>query len=104
MKTKRRTKDADEVEEDMKPQNAKKLLNQEVDYDQTGNAQFYCLHCAWVVIAGSLVSYSIYSWEEVVSRYAMFGSIYNWLRGEGELANQNVARQGGGWYSLEGNT
>ena len=46
MKTKRRTKDADEVEEDMKPENAKKLLDQEVDYDQTGNAQFYCLHCA----------------------------------------------------------
>ena len=46
MKTKRKTKDADEIEEDMKPENAQKLLCQEVDYDQTGNAQFYCLHCA----------------------------------------------------------
>ena len=25
---------------------AKSLLTQAVDYDVTGNAQFYCLHCA----------------------------------------------------------
>ena len=35
MKTKRKTKDADEIEEDMKPENAKKLLSQEVDYCRT---------------------------------------------------------------------
>ncbi|KAM9787646.1 zinc finger protein 593 [Syngnathus typhle] len=46
MKTKRRTKDLDEVHSDMKPETATKLLNQEVDYDVTGCAQHYCLHCA----------------------------------------------------------
>ncbi|XP_006008847.1 zinc finger protein 593 [Latimeria chalumnae] len=45
-KVKRRTKDLDQVHEDMKPENAEKLLHQEVDYDVTGNAQHYCLHCA----------------------------------------------------------
>ncbi len=46
MKTKRKTKDVDEVEENMKPENAEKLLNQEVDVDKTGCGQFYCVHCA----------------------------------------------------------
>uniref|UniRef100_T1JB80 Zinc finger protein 593 homolog n=1 Tax=Strigamia maritima TaxID=126957 RepID=T1JB80_STRMM len=45
-KTKRKTKDLDEIDEDIKPQSAEKLLNQEVDYDLPGCAQFYCLHCA----------------------------------------------------------
>ncbi|XP_043916058.1 zinc finger protein 593 [Protopterus annectens] len=45
-KTKRRTKDLDEIHEDIKPQNALKLLHQEIDYDVPGNAQHYCLHCA----------------------------------------------------------
>ncbi|XP_032900810.1 zinc finger protein 593 [Amblyraja radiata] len=45
-KTKRRTKDLDQVHEDMKPENASKLLHQTADCDVTGNAQFYCLHCA----------------------------------------------------------
>ncbi len=46
MKTKRKTKDVDQVEEDIKPENVNKLLNQPVDLDQTGSAQFYCIHCA----------------------------------------------------------
>ncbi len=45
-KTKNRTKDVDEINEDMKPQNSSKLLNQKIDHDMPGNAQFYCLHCA----------------------------------------------------------
>ncbi|XP_047121080.1 zinc finger protein 593 homolog [Schistocerca piceifrons] len=45
-RTKRRTKDLDEIDEDMKEKNAKLLLNQEIDLDKPGNAQFYCLHCA----------------------------------------------------------
>lgn len=45
-KTKRRTKDLDEIHEDMKPQNSMKLLQQEIDFDVPGNAQHYCLHCA----------------------------------------------------------
>ncbi|XP_077476403.1 zinc finger protein 593 isoform X2 [Stigmatopora argus] len=45
-KTKRRTKDLDEIHSDMKPEIAAKLLNQEVDLDVTGCAQHYCLHCA----------------------------------------------------------
>ncbi|XP_070776519.1 zinc finger protein 593 [Enoplosus armatus] len=45
-KTKRRTKDLDQIHSDMKPETASKLLHQEVDYDVTGCAQHYCLHCA----------------------------------------------------------
>jgi len=36
----------DEIDNDLKDENAQKLLNQEVDPDRAGNAQFYCLHCA----------------------------------------------------------
>ncbi|KAJ1176294.1 hypothetical protein NDU88_001576 [Pleurodeles waltl] len=45
-KTKRRTKDLDQIHHDMSPDNAQKLLNQAVDFDMVGNAQHYCLHCA----------------------------------------------------------
>ena len=45
-RTKRKTKDLDQIHEDMLPKNAKKLLDQEVDLDKPGAAQFYCLHCA----------------------------------------------------------
>lgn len=45
-KTKRRRRDLDQIDEDIKPQNVEKLLNQEVDFDRPGNAEFYCLHCA----------------------------------------------------------
>ncbi|KAG7510521.1 hypothetical protein JOB18_024170 [Solea senegalensis] len=45
-KTKRRTKDLDQIHTDMKAETASKLLNQEVDFDVTGCAQHYCLHCA----------------------------------------------------------
>lgn len=72
-RTKRRTKDLDEVsfrqvaiiwsthirskgylgkncfpqiDVDIKPENAEKLLNQELDLDKPGEAQHYCLHCA----------------------------------------------------------
>jgi len=34
------------IDEDLKEENAKRLLNQEIDLDKPGNAQFYCLHCA----------------------------------------------------------
>ncbi|MBN3301942.1 zinc finger protein 593 [Amia ocellicauda] len=45
-KTKRRTKDLDQIHNDMKAGNMEKLLHQEVDHDVTGSAQNYCLHCA----------------------------------------------------------
>ena len=45
-RTKRKTKDLDEIQNDMKPTNAEKLLNQPVDLDKTGSGQHYCLHCA----------------------------------------------------------
>ncbi|XP_030747206.1 zinc finger protein 593 isoform X2 [Sitophilus oryzae] len=45
-KTKRRVKDLDQIDEDLKPENCKQLLHQEVDFDKPGNAQFYCIHCA----------------------------------------------------------
>lgn len=44
-RTKRRTKDLDEIDEDLKG-DAKKLLNQKVDFDKPGAAQHYCIHCA----------------------------------------------------------
>ncbi|KAG7269827.1 hypothetical protein CRUP_027170 [Coryphaenoides rupestris] len=45
-KTKRRTKDLDEIHSDMKPETQPNSCIQEVDYDVTGCAQHYCLHCA----------------------------------------------------------
>lgn len=46
LKTRRRKRDLDEIDEDLKPKNAEALLNQEIDDDKPGGAQFYCLHCA----------------------------------------------------------
>jgi bud site selection protein 20 len=51
-KTKRRVKDHDQIHMDLKPEEAKRLLNQEVDFDRPGNAQFYCIHCARYFISG----------------------------------------------------
>ncbi|XP_071518688.1 zinc finger protein 593 homolog [Panulirus ornatus] len=45
-KTKRRTKDLDQIDEDLKEKNASKLLHQEIDDDKPGLGQHYCLHCA----------------------------------------------------------
>ncbi|NXS35739.1 ZN593 protein, partial [Pomatostomus ruficeps] len=46
LKTKRRRRDLDEIHADLKPENAARLLRQEIDPDLPGCAQFYCLHCA----------------------------------------------------------
>ncbi|XP_011883034.1 PREDICTED: zinc finger protein 593 homolog [Vollenhovia emeryi] len=45
-RTKRRTKDLDEINEDLREENARSLLNQEPDFDRPGAAQHYCVHCA----------------------------------------------------------
>uniref|UniRef100_A0A0B8RPE2 Zinc finger protein 593 n=1 Tax=Philothamnus irregularis TaxID=1899461 RepID=A0A0B8RPE2_9SAUR len=45
-KTKRRRRDLDQIHHDMVPENATKLLRQELDPDLPGSAQHYCLHCA----------------------------------------------------------
>ena len=64
-RTKRRTKDLDQVmtfleffmqvihwqiyfqvDADLKPEVAQKLLNQPTDLDKPGQGQFYCIHCA----------------------------------------------------------
>ncbi|KAL5010003.1 hypothetical protein ScPMuIL_012308 [Solemya velum] len=45
-RTKRKTKDLDQIHEDLKPENAEKLLKQEIDHDKPGLGQHYCLHCA----------------------------------------------------------
>ena len=34
------------IDTDLQPDNAEKLLKQDVDYDKPGLAQFYCVHCA----------------------------------------------------------
>ncbi|XP_034827644.1 zinc finger protein 593 homolog [Maniola hyperantus] len=41
-----RKKDLDEIDVDLKEENAEKLLNQDVNLDVAGAAQHYCLHCA----------------------------------------------------------
>ena len=45
-RTKRKTKDHDEIHDDMKLAKAQKLLSQDIDYDKPGAGQHYCLHCA----------------------------------------------------------
>ncbi|CAD7091371.1 unnamed protein product [Hermetia illucens] len=40
-----RKRDLDEIDNDLKT-NAEGLINQEVDLDKPGFAQFYCVHCA----------------------------------------------------------
>ncbi|CAK9825009.1 Zinc finger protein 593 homolog [Anthophora retusa] len=45
-RTKRRRKDLDEIDEDLKEKNIQNLLNQEVDLDKPGAGQYYCIHCA----------------------------------------------------------
>ncbi|XP_029050388.1 zinc finger protein 593 homolog [Osmia lignaria lignaria] len=45
-RTRRKTKDLDEIDEDLKDENVKRLLNQEVDLDKPGAGQYYCIHCA----------------------------------------------------------
>ncbi len=35
-----------QIDTDLKPDNAEKLLKQDVDFDKPGLAQFYCVHCA----------------------------------------------------------
>ncbi|XP_041452996.1 zinc finger protein 593-like [Lytechinus variegatus] len=52
-RTKRKTKDLDEIDEDLKPRNAERLLHQKIDFDKPGSAQHYCLHCARYFIDGS---------------------------------------------------
>ena len=47
-KTKRHTKDIDQLFDDCKPENAEKLQNQPIDYDLPGKAQFYCVPCGSV--------------------------------------------------------
>ena len=49
MKAKRKTKDIDEVQDDLADGTAGKLLNQPVDLDQIGEGQFYCVFCAYVL-------------------------------------------------------
>ncbi|XP_037778060.1 zinc finger protein 593-like [Penaeus monodon] len=46
LKTKRKTKDLDQIDDDLKEENIHKLLHQEVDPDLPGDAQHYCVHCA----------------------------------------------------------
>lgn len=45
-RTKRRTKDLDQIHVDLQPQNAAKLKSQEVDMDLPGAGQYYCIQCA----------------------------------------------------------
>ncbi|XP_055710257.1 zinc finger protein 593 homolog [Phlebotomus papatasi] len=44
-RTRSRKKDLDEIDEDL-TKKSEELLNQEVDLEKPGFAQFYCIHCA----------------------------------------------------------
>ena len=46
VKTKAKSRDLDQVHEDLTPENKLKLLNQEIDPDLPGLGQFYCIECA----------------------------------------------------------
>ncbi|XP_064104449.1 zinc finger protein 593-like [Macrobrachium nipponense] len=41
-----RKRDLDQIDGDLKEENASKLLHQEFDFDKPGGGQHYCLHCA----------------------------------------------------------
>ena len=48
-RTRKRTKDLDQIHEDMKPENAEKLAEitkESGDMDLPGSGQYYCVHCA----------------------------------------------------------
>ncbi|KAJ2786805.1 hypothetical protein GGI15_001216 [Coemansia interrupta] len=45
-KTKRRTKDLDQIEADLLPENKQRLLTQPEDEDLPGLGQHYCIECA----------------------------------------------------------
>jgi len=45
-KTKHKTKDIDEILEDLKPENIVKLQSQPIDEDLPGLGQHYCVFCA----------------------------------------------------------
>ncbi|XP_022169920.1 zinc finger protein 593-like isoform X2 [Myzus persicae] len=45
-KTKHRARDIDEVDKDLKKENADRLLKQALDFDKPGEGQHYCIHCA----------------------------------------------------------
>jgi len=45
-KTKHKTKDIDEILEDLKPENIIKLKNQELDENLPGLGQHYCVFCS----------------------------------------------------------
>jgi len=49
---KRRTKDHDQIDDDLKAGVVEKLLAQAVDFDKPGLGQFYCVHCAKDFING----------------------------------------------------
>eukprot|EP00088_Acartia_fossae_P049085 TRINITY_DN5381_c0_g1_i6.p1 TRINITY_DN5381_c0_g1~~TRINITY_DN5381_c0_g1_i6.p1 ORF type:complete len:161 (+),score=44.49 TRINITY_DN5381_c0_g1_i6:44-526(+) len=51
-RTKRRTKDLDEIDCDLAEGKVETLLKQDVDFDKPGLAQFYCVHCAKHFIDG----------------------------------------------------
>eukprot|EP00743_Colponemidia_sp_Colp-15_P008411 GILK01009139.1.p1 GENE.GILK01009139.1~~GILK01009139.1.p1 ORF type:complete len:114 (+),score=18.74 GILK01009139.1:43-384(+) len=44
--TSKRTKDQDQIHEDLKPENAEKIKHQKRDDGLPGLGQFYCIHCA----------------------------------------------------------
>ncbi|KAJ2455988.1 hypothetical protein EV183_000331 [Coemansia sp. RSA 2336] len=52
-KLKRRTKDLDQIQEDLRPENKSRLLSLPVDEDLPGLGQHYCVECAKHYIDGA---------------------------------------------------
>merc|ERR1712032_1699117 len=58
-KTKRRVKDIDEIQNDLRPENILNLQNQKLDEDLPGLGQFYCVFCArYFINAASLKTHN----------------------------------------------
>lgn len=53
---KRKGRDLDQIEEDLKPEKAIKLSNQAIDFDLPGDGQFYCIECSRYFIDASTLS------------------------------------------------
>lgn len=45
-RTRRRTKDLDQIHQDLKPENREKLLKQDENVDLPGLGHYYCVECA----------------------------------------------------------
>jgi len=85
-RTKRRTKDLDQIDTDLTVGKVEKFLNQTVDYDKTGLGQFYCVHCSKDFIDGNAFKAHIKSKPHKRRLHALISA----LRDPGILTVTNI--------------